>query len=65
MNDAQVMRVLDEMMDRMFGQFEMEEREIEQEMAKKYCNELMMQSGNGYEDVPQGAVVFNRENENA
>lgn len=35
MTDEQVKRVVDEMMDRMFGQFEREEREIEQLMQEQ------------------------------
>lgn len=41
MTDEQVVRVVDELMDRMFGQFEMEEREVErmvQEQNKKNDN---------------------------
>lgn len=35
MTDEQVKRVLDEMMDRMFGKFEMEEREVERMMQEE------------------------------
>lgn len=35
MTEEQVKRVLDEMMDRMFGQFEMEEREVERMMQEE------------------------------
>ena len=35
MNDEQVLRVVDELMDRMFGDIEREEREIEQAMQEQ------------------------------
>lgn len=35
MTDEQVKQVLDEMMDRMFGKFEMEEREVERMMQEE------------------------------
>lgn len=35
MTDEQVKRVVDELMDKMFGQFEMEEREVERMMQEQ------------------------------